>query len=297
AWGVTIDLTVNITPPPSCLPPMDLSVDGVTFTTADLSWESDGDLFDVEYGLTGFTPTGTPSTGYAGITDTSVTLTDLTAETHYQFYVRQDCGDDDTSIWTGPFPFFTGYCAVTSTSTTYGIGNFVTTGGITNISNATGPGSYNNYTSQSVSQFEGGAPVNFTITSANGGTCGMGIWIDWNNDMDFTDDGEQVYNSQGYINPGSGSITIPAGTPVGNYRMRVVANWLSGTATPCGGLGNAPYGEAEDYTFTVIEQPTCMPPSALTHTQLTMTSAELSWTSDGTLFDIEWGVAGFTPTG
>src|SRR5690606_10091263 len=36
AWGVTIDLTVNITPPPSCLPPMDLSVDGVTFTTADL---------------------------------------------------------------------------------------------------------------------------------------------------------------------------------------------------------------------------------------------------------------------
>src|SRR5690606_29189408 len=99
------------------------------------------------------------------------------------------------------------------------------------------------------------------------------------------------------INPGSGSITIPAGTPVGNYRMRVVANWLSGTATPCGGLGNAPYGEAEDYTFTVIEQPTCMPPSALTHTQLTMTSAELSWTSDGTLFDIEWGVAGFTPTG
>src|SRR5690606_16302369 len=116
---------------------------------------------------------------------------------------------------------------------------------------------------------------------------------DWNNDMDFTDDGEQVYNSQGYYNPGTGTINIPAGTPVGNYRMRVVGNWLTGTPTPCGNLGNAAYGEAEDYTFAVIERPTCMPPSNLT-ASTTIDSATLSWTSTGTLFDVEYGNLGFT---
>src|SRR5690606_28819750 len=162
----------------------------------------------------------------------------------------------------------------------------------TNINNPSGPGSYSNYSTQVVSQFEGGAPVNFTITSVTG-TIGMGIWIDWNNDMDFSDDGEQVYNSQGYDNPGTGTINIPAGTPVGNYRMRVVGNWLTGTPSPCGNLGNAGYGEAEDYTFAVIEQPTCMPPSNLT-ASTTIDSATLSWTSTGTLFDVEYGNLGFT---
>src|SRR5690606_16393890 len=244
AYGEAEDYTFAVIEQPSCMPPVGLTVEGVTFTSANLSWSSSGTLFDVEWGLQGFTPTGTPTTGFAGITGTSVSLTDLTPETYYQYYVRQDCGDDDLSLWTGPFTFYTGYCVVTSTNTTYGISNFTTTGGITNINNPSGPGSYSNYSTQVVSQFEGGAPVNFTITSVTG-TIGMGIWIDWNNDMDFSDDGEQVYNSQGYDNPGTGTINIPAGTPVGNYRMRVVGNWLTGTPSPCGNLGNAGYGEAE----------------------------------------------------
>src|SRR5690606_7768632 len=290
------DYTVSVVPVPTCIPPNGLAVDGVSFNTADISWMSTGTLFDVEFGETGFTPTGNPSPGYAGITNPYVTLTGLDAETDYQFYVRQDCGDDDTSIWAGQISFYTGYCQVTSTSVNYGISNFVTTGGVTNISNASGPGSYSNYTDQVVSQFEGGDPVTFTITAANG-TTGMGLWIDWNNDMDFNDPEEHIFTSNSYVSSATGTIVIPAGTPLGSYRMRVVNNWLSTNPTPCGDLGNASYGEAEDYTFMVIAPPTCMPPSALTHTQLSMTSAELSWTSDGTLFDIEWGLAGFTPTG
>jgi hypothetical protein len=262
-YGETEDYTISVVPVPTCLPPTGLGLGLVTFTSADISWESDGDLFDVEFGEAGFTPTGVASDGYAGLTTTSTTLTGLSADTNYQFYVRQDCGDDDTSLWAGPFNFLTGYCPVTSTSTTYGISNFTTTGGITNISNPSGPGSYSNYSTQVVSQFEGGVPVNFTITSANG-TAGMGIWIDWNNNMTFNDPGEQVYLSNAYVNPGVGTITVPAGTPVGNYRMRVVSNWLTSTPIPCGDLGNIAYGEAEDYTFAVIEQPSCMPPVGLT---------------------------------
>src|SRR5690606_41931296 len=49
---------------------------------------------------------------------TTYTLTGLDAETNYQYYVRQDCDNGDLSVWAGPFSFYTGYCTVTSSSTT-----------------------------------------------------------------------------------------------------------------------------------------------------------------------------------
>src|SRR5690606_20955130 len=39
------------------------------------------------------------------------------------------------------------------------------------------------------------------------------------------------------------------------------------------------YGEAEDYTFSVIEEPDCMPPSGVTILQVTEDSMEVSWTA------------------
>jgi len=203
---------------------------------------------------------------------------------HYlnnQFTVESDfCKKDN-------YYFLDDYCAVTSTSTAYGISNFVTIGGITNINNASGSGSYSNYTSQVVTNFIGGTPVNFTITSANG-SAGMGIWIDWNNDFSFSGANEQVYLSREYVTTATGIINIPIGTPVGSYRMRVVANWLSTSPTPCGDLGNVSYGEAEDYTFTVIEQPSCMPPSNLILDGVTDATMTYSWTPGGT--ETSWEV-------
>ena len=289
-YGETEDYTVTIITPPTCLPPTALGFSSVSATEAMLNWTSAGNNFDVEYGVSGFTlGNGTQITDIP----TNSTLIPVVIDTAYQFYVRQNCGVDGVSVWVGPFSFYTGYCAVTSTSTAYGISNFVTTGGIVNINNASTGGSYSNYTAQSVAQFEGGADVQFTITSANG-TAGMRIWIDWNNDFDFNDPGELVYSSGAYVNPGTGTITIPAGTPVGDYRMRVVANWLSTTPSACGDLGNALYGEAEDYTFSVIVPPLCMPPTGLSATPTSLTSVTLGWTSTGSLFDVEWGPTGFT---
>ena len=174
------------------------------------------------------------------------------------------------------FGSYAQYCDVTSTSTTYGVGSFITTNGISNISNSTGGGSYSDYTAMSVAQFEGGLDVQFSITPTTG-THGIGLWIDWNNDGDFDDAGEQIYNSGSYVSVANGTITIPEGTPLGDYRIRVVANWLSTTPTPCGNLGNAAYGEAEDYTFSVIEQPDCMPPSGINAVEVTDSTAEIEW--------------------
>src|SRR5690606_11531816 len=109
SYTETEDYTITVVDMPTCLPPTGLTINGITFTSADVAWTSTGTLFDVEYGEAVFTPTGTPSTGYTGITNSFVTITGLTSETHYQYYVRQDCGSGDTSLWAGPFPFFPGY--------------------------------------------------------------------------------------------------------------------------------------------------------------------------------------------
>lgn len=282
----------SFTTEPSCVEPTDLSVSDTTAESTVLNWEGTSDLYDIEWGEAGFEQG--EGTMVEGVTENPYTLESLDAETAYEFYVRQDCGEDDgVSEWAGPFYFFTGYCEVTSTNTSYGIGNFTTEYGIVNINNSSGSSGYSDYTSQYVAQFEGGADVAFTITPVSTSTHGMGIWIDWNNDLDFDDPGEQVYLSGSYVNPGTGTITIPAGTPVGDYRMRVVANWLSSSPIPCGDLGNGSYGEAEDYTFSVIEEPDCLPPTELAATALSLTSMELSWISDGDSFEVEWGEAGF----
>ena len=62
---------------------------------------------------------------------------------------------------------------------------------------------------------------------------------------------------------------------------------------------NSGNGEAEDYTVMILPAPSCLAPSALTATNITATTADLGWTENGsaTVWDIEWGAAGFTPTG
>ena len=190
------------------------------------------------------------------------------------------------------------YCAATNTSSTaYYISNFTTTGGITNITNPSGfsPTGYGDFTAQSVSQ-SAGVAVNFTRTFV-GGTSGFAIWIDLNNDLDFADAGELVYNAATYaVSPLSASFTAPNGTPQGSYRMRVRGDYLSTSPSACGVFA---YAETEDYTFTVAPPPTCPAPYALTATNATTSGADLGWTENGIAnqWDLQIGVSGFTPSG
>jgi hypothetical protein len=56
-------------------------------------------------GLTGFTPTGSPTV--SGIAAKPYTYTGLTAQTTYDWYVRADCGAGELSPWVGPHTFQT----------------------------------------------------------------------------------------------------------------------------------------------------------------------------------------------
>ena len=143
------------------------------------------------------------------------------------------------------------YCINTNTTnTSYYIDDFSTTGGTANITNNSSgfaTNGYGDYTSMTVTQEQGG-PVNFSITES-GGSMKFGIWIDWNQDGDFDDSGENVYINNGYNTSVSGSFSVPTSAQTGDTRMRVVGKELgTDDVDACTGTG---YTECEDYTFHV----------------------------------------------
>lgn len=107
SYGVTLDFTVNVTAAPSCLPPSALATTSVSPTAQNLAWTENGSstAWDIEWGTNGFTPTGTPTV--AATTTNPYSLTGLTSNTVYQFYVRAVCSSTESSSWTGPFTFTT----------------------------------------------------------------------------------------------------------------------------------------------------------------------------------------------
>ena len=296
SYGSTIDFTLAVIDPPACIPPSGLGATSLSLTSVELSWTSDGDSFELEWGEAGFTLGD--GTLVENLTATSTTVTTV-IDTPYQFYVRRDCGADGYSLWAGPFNFKTGYCTPTYTngcSNGAKISNFEINNAIIGLSNNTGTSScgengYNNFTTISAS-----APAEMQVSFVVGigsYSAGAKIWVDWNGNGEF-ETNELMAESASTIQSGNnftGTFVVPAGTALGNYRMRVRVVEGSTSFTAC---SSQSYGEVEDYTFTVINPPACMPPSGLGATALSLTSVELSWTSDGDSFELEWGEAGFT---
>jgi len=103
AWVGPFNFTANA--PPICDAPTALTVANITNTSADLGWTSTGSTWDIELGATGFVATGTPTT--TGTTTNPHSLSGLTGNTSYDFYVRNDCGANGLSPWAGPFNFST----------------------------------------------------------------------------------------------------------------------------------------------------------------------------------------------
>jgi len=118
------------------------------------------------------------------------------------------------------------------------------------IDNSTGdePNHYGDYTAMS-NQIAPGATANVDITYSTGWTYGTKIWIDYNDDGDFNDSGEQVYYGLSTSsNPTTLNASFTVGTNVGAHRMRIGGTDNDAGGDPC---YTGSYGSYEDYTIIV----------------------------------------------
>lgn len=234
-----------------------------------------------------FTPSGDgtayiPNTVYSGPnqvvyngTGAGVTVTGLTNGTNYCYkvFVRRGTEwSDGVTVCQTPNIV---YCASGATSSLDSeIENVTLVGYSTSISNNTTNActtGVNNYTAMSADLQVGGT---YTVTVEFGDCSDAsqfdgagGVWIDWNNDGDFLDANETIgtvdiamtLTDTNVIQ--NFTINVPAGQPIGNYRMRIVQEeaGAAGTISPC---GTFTYGSTEDYTVQVINA--CVPTHSVT---------------------------------
>lgn len=97
---------VSINETPACNTPYNLNASSVTQNSAELAWSQIGSVvsWDIEIDTAGFAPSGTPT--YTGVGN-PYSLSGLSSNTEYEYYVRAFCGGTDYSTWAGPFAFAT----------------------------------------------------------------------------------------------------------------------------------------------------------------------------------------------
>ncbi len=140
-----------------------------------------------------------------------------------------------------------GYCAAGATECDEYIAQ-VTFGMINNTSGCS-DGPVVDYTLQSTTITQGST---VSMTVLNGPDVyaedQVAVWVDWNQDEDFTDVGEAyaLVSADGGVSF-NGDITAPLNASLGSTRMRIRMLY-TGNPSPC---GNAQYGEVEDYTVNV----------------------------------------------
>ena len=300
----TSGLTYTFTPPapPSCAAPVALTVGSITATTATVSWTApasapaSGYQWEVRTsGAGGSGATGLAASGStaAGVTTANVT-TGLTAGNAYNLYVRSNCGGSDFSTWAGPQAFNTTCDIVSSFPWTEGFNSvalspcwsneFVSgTAPWANVT-ANGDASVVPYTGTRMAEFRTSVVGNKTkLVSPQLNLTGLTnpelsfyyANVNWAGDIDqlrifykTTAAGSWVQIGENYITEHTAwtkvSLTLPNKSATYYIAFEGTSNWARGV-------------NVDD--VTVKEGPTCFPPTAMIASNITTTSATLSWTA------------------
>jgi hypothetical protein len=133
----------------------------------------------------------------------------------------------------------------------------------------------------------------------------VGAWFDWNNNLVFEASEFVTFTPNVKTTSGAwtatANVTVPGNAVIGNVLMRVATEYYSYTLDGTNPCGPHTYGETKDYTITIQQAPSCIPPSAVTVSNLTYTTATLSWTASPLTpangYDYYYATNGTAPTG
>lgn len=229
--------------------PGSLAASSISSSSATLTWSASSD----NVGVTGYDI-------YLGgslvnsTTSTSYNLTGLAASTSYTASVRaKDAAGNESDASTVSFTTDEDstpveYCSSQGNNVSYEWIDLVSLGSINNATGANG--GYGDFTNLSTNLTRGNSyPVNFSAGFGSGSyTEYWRIWVDFNQDGDFDDSGEQVVagssSSSGTL---SGTVAVPSSATLGSTRMRVSMRYNTAPSS-CGSFS---YGEVEDYTVNI----------------------------------------------
>ena len=311
-----------------CPKPSLLAASNVGASDVELSWSSGGaSNWQIEYGIAGFSPgSGT----LVNVSSNPATISGLSSNTTYDFYLRDSCGAGDVSAWVGPLSATT-LCAVFTAPYTesFDDSTWVAGTGAQNVNNlinncwrrpdpnnpnfgtASGPtGSANTGPNQ-----DAGGSGKYIYTEYSGGVNGPG---------EITS--PQVHVPASFTNPqlafayhmygaGIDSLQVQISTGSGYNRLTSITGaqqsasadlWLredvdlssySNDTVQIRFLG---YGAnfASDIALDdfALEDETCPEPTLIQVDTATTTSITLSWTTGGASnWQISYGPPGFNP--
>jgi len=126
---------------------------------------------------------------------------------------------------------------------------------IGSVSNSSGADHYADYSDDTnlFIYLESGVAAQLTVTNGHGYNANnCAVWIDWNNNGDFYNTGENVFVSAMGQGPYITDITAPGTALQGtNLRMRIRIDYNQPNPDPC---GSTSFGEVEDYTIIVVPE-------------------------------------------
>ncbi|PQJ31422.1 hypothetical protein BST92_05570 [Nonlabens arenilitoris] len=314
--------------PASCLVPTSLDAANITSSSADLSWTSGGSgesSWEVEYGIDGFTQGAgtiiTPATN-------PVNTTGLMSNTDYDYYVRANCGAGDFSEWAGPFSFTT-LCAPETPDYLEDFSSYIPSCWIEAVDGdpVNGPSSLgssnwaeeefahlgsglggvnvNIYLTGDVEwllspQFDlsaGGYEINLDVAFTNYDATTQGVF-------DSDDDVRLLYTLDGVTwntivqwNAANGNTPAAAGETFNADLSAITGSNVQFAIYSDEGASATGDKDFHIDNFQVRTIPSCQEPTNLAVTNITATSADLSWISGGSgeaSWEVEYGVDGFT---
>ncbi len=300
---------VNFEEIPSCLPPTSVAGTNLTDTSAALAWvDLAASNWELEYDTAGFTP------GSGNIVTTSAnpySISGLTSNTDYEFYVRSICGAGDSSTWVGPIAFST-TCPPFATPFVEGFNSSSTTEECWTVvdNNLDGDVWNTNYSSNPFegdqvamiyTDFNGGANDDYLITPPI--TLNGNEWIRY---AYRAASSSEVNDYEVLISTTNSDVssfsTVLFSDTIGN------TSYMTNTIDLSAYSGNVylafhiPSGGFDGWRVyiddvNVEEMPSCLPVTTVASNNVTDSSATLSWTdlNSATSWQIEYGVTGFTP--
>lgn len=304
---------VTIDEAPACPKPSLFQIDSITSSSVRLNFVSSGTEFQIEFGPVGFTQgTGTTNT----ITSSGHTVTGLSSNTEYDFYILNDCTDSSkgTSAWVGPLTART-LCSYTNSyfnnwdqlanNDTDPCWTFLSYGFSGAYAKAYAP--YSTSTPQAYSGniyyrfYNGYSSINYLIspeiTDLDQNTLQLRFQA--------TDTYSGTAIPEFYI--GTMSNTSDTSTYVAIDTIETISNvWTEFTVL----LNNVTSGHKHvvirhsnnaGYIYMGIDDlyieaiPSCLPPTAGAFSSVKDTSLVLSWLpGDGATYEVEYGNTGFT---